>query len=162
MSITERESDLLAQAAGMVMDRESDLLLRRAARVITGWHEFAVDQKGRVVLPGPWRRALGAPFVLVPHPDGTLRGVRPVDWLQLVEVPLFRYGLSGSHIVEDICPMSGRFTIPATLRQHAALIPGCGVTLVGLGDSFRLLGSARWQAEKREIEREMLSARRGR
>lgn len=122
------------------------LLLKRrtgrtkdAARRLTGWHEYQLDRKGRVVLPQCWVRRLRWPLAVTPLPEARLcafpaGGTEPDD----------------ARLIGQPCPTTRRITLPHLLRQHADLYPGCPVILIGRGDCFEIISRERWLREQRE------------
>ena len=121
-----------------------------------GWHEHAMDRKGRVSVPSKFREILVDKYsesLIVTNFDRCLVAYPVEEWEQLErkasalpqlkkEVKAFqRFFISGA--VE--CPLDaqGRILIPPTLREFADL--GKEVVLVGMLKKMELWSKARWK-----------------
>ena len=124
-----------------------------------GKFEHTMDEKGRIQMPSPFRRKLGADeatevSVVVTLSDQCLAVYPAVAWEAKVaqimtaaqtdpNVIMFKRLIVGS---AQECPLdkAGRILVPADLRRHAGLEKDCLV--VGQIDKMEIWSAERWQA----------------
>lgn len=122
-------------------------------QLITGWREYRLDKKCRLVIPREWLALLGLPFVMVPTRDGRLFVTSNKRWRRLLQSggshPLYDHAnLTGT---EQICTLdwtTSRILIPYPLREHVGLRPGMLVRMVGRGDAVEIISRDRWLKEQ--------------
>lgn len=93
-----------------------------------GEHHYALDEKGRIVLPPKFRSALGPKVVVTRGVDGQLDVYSPREWAQfekklralsIKKRDLVRFFLASAEDVE--LDGQGRMMLPAHLRSHAKI-----------------------------------------
>lgn len=119
-----------------------------------GEYAHTVDTKGRLILPSKLREALGEEFVVTKGVDGCLFVYDKTEWANFEEKlnalsitnresrKALRFFLSGASYVE--VDKQGRFLLPASLREYAALEKE--VILVGCGRNLEIWNKDRWEA----------------
>lgn len=93
-----------------------------------GEHHYALDEKGRLVLPPKFRRALGPTVVVTRGVDGCINVYSPREWTRF-ERDLRALSIKKRHVVrfflasaEDVeLDQQGRMMLPAHLRAHAKI-----------------------------------------
>ncbi|MCW5892107.1 MAG: division/cell wall cluster transcriptional repressor MraZ [bacterium] len=133
-----------------------------------GHFEHAVDQKGRVAVPAPFREALSAlPDERLVVTKFMLGGKRCLDayplasWRTLEEKVLAKERFDPkmmafrnvyiSGAAEVACDGQGRILLPPTLRQYAGIAEAA--TIVGDVDKFRIWDRQSWHGLFEEQER---------
>ncbi len=118
-----------------------------------GQYEHTMDAKGRVIIPGKFREALGESFVITRGLDGCLWVMDESNWSALEEIltgipslleegAAFKRYLMGSAC--DCEPdKNGRMMIPTMLRTAAGL--GKEVVFSGLGNRIEVWDKARYE-----------------
>lgn len=125
----------------------------------THWH--ALDAKGRVVLPSPFRRqlqdgevvmTLGQEKCLTVHPRAewdiiraNLRALRTTDRRERTFVRMLT-----SHASTQTLDRQGRVTLPLELRAYAGIELDSEVAVVGADNRIELWNGDRWSAYKAE------------
>lgn len=119
--------------------------------MLKGEHQYALDEKGRVVIPPRFRRVLGDQVVLTRGIDPCVAVYSPTEWLKVEEAlrrlptrqrDVVRYLLAGA--VDVDLDRQGRITLPQHLRQHAGIERD--VVVVGLISRLEIWSLATWQA----------------
>ena len=122
-----------------------------------GKFEHTLDDKGRLAIPSPFRRKLGADSadttLMVTISDQCLAAYPMAEWEQKLaaitklnqldpRVMAFKRIFIGC---AQECPLdkAGRILIPADLRRDAQIDKDC--VLVGQLEKFELWGAERWQ-----------------
>ena len=121
--------------------------------------EYAIDAKGRVNIPSPFREQLQEQgqdsFFITNSFDGCLYGYAASEWSRIEEqlshasstdpeIAFFiRFFIGGA--VEVVPDKQGRILIPPSLREHAQLEKD--VVFTGLTKRFEIWSLARWQEE---------------
>lgn len=119
--------------------------------MLRGEYQYALDDKGRVVLPPRFRRALGDPVIATRGIDPCVSVYSTERWAKVEEslsrLPtnkrdIRRYLLAGA--VDLDVDRQGRVTLPAHLRQHAGI--DRDVVVVGLIDHVEIWSRPAWQS----------------
>jgi len=118
--------------------------------VFRGEHRYSLDDKGRVVIPRNFRRALGATAVVTRGLDECVALYAPAEWaknekkLQTQAVArrdFVRFMLSSAEDVE--LDRQGRISIPQHLREYAKIEREAVV--VGVGSRIEIWGLENWK-----------------
>jgi MraZ protein len=125
--------------------------------MFSGTSVYTVDPKGRVTMPKEFRALLGEPFVLTKGLGGCLLAVSQEHWDKILErystsVTFQRFYLSAAHPAKAH-PRTGRFLVPAPLREFARVRPGADVAVVGIAEGVEVWDKARWDKLSRELPR---------
>jgi MraZ protein len=119
--------------------------------MLKGEFQYALDDKGRVVIPPKFRRVLGDQVVVTRGFDPCISVYPPAEWARLEEglrkLPIkqrdvLRYVLAGA--VDVDLDRQGRVTLPPHLRQHAGIERD--VVVVGLIDRLEIWSRPTWQS----------------
>jgi MraZ protein len=119
--------------------------------MLRGEYQYALDDKGRVVVPPKFRRALGEQVVATRGIDPCVAVYSLPEWTKLEEAlrklstskrDVTRYLLAGAVDLE--LDRQGRVTLPAHLRQHAGIERD--VVVVGLGIRLEIWSRPTWQS----------------
>jgi len=131
-----------------------------------GRFNYAIDPKGRVNVPSPFRETLqdrGQESFFITNFSGCLYAFAADDWDRIEEklsrVPstdrrkqaFVRFFLGGA--VEAIPDKQGRILIPPSLREYAQLDKD--VVFQGIANRFEIWSLERWDEEFGRFEREM-------
>lgn len=128
--------------------------------MLKGEFQYALDEKGRVVIPPRFRRVLGDQVVATRGLDPCISVYSPAEWAKVADALLklstkqrdvMRYLLAGAVDIE--LDRQGRITLPLHLRQHAGIERE--VVVVGLISRLEIWNYAGWQSY---IEKAKLSA----
>ena len=118
--------------------------------MLRGEAEYALDEKGRVVIPPKFRAAMGEHIIVTRWVDPCLAAFSPVEWQTLEErlraLPVgdrdvVRLIFSGAHDCD--LDRQGRIFLPPHLRQHACITRQ--VTIVGVGQRLEIWDSDAWR-----------------
>lgn len=109
--------------------------------MLTGSYVFALDAKGRLVIPAPFREAVGDPVTLAAGPAASILLPGPAAPVGFAELTFTRVLVENSRVV-----------IPYPLRVWAGLAPGDEVAVCGSGRGVYLLAWKRCLAALRERE----------
>jgi MraZ protein len=118
--------------------------------MLRGEAEYALDEKGRVVIPPKFRAAMGEHIIVTRWVDPCLAAFSPVEWQTLEErlraLPVgdrdvVRLIFSGAHDCD--LDRQGRIFLPPHLRQHAGITRQ--VTIVGVGQRLEIWDSDAWR-----------------
>ena len=125
-----------------------------------GEFQHSIDAKGRLIVPSKLREKLGEKFVVTRGLDGCLFGYPLSEWEKLEEklneMPLAKKDARTfvrffySAATECEIDKQGRINIPATLREHAALMNSC--VIIGVSNRIEIWDEARWPAFTTEAE----------
>jgi MraZ protein len=120
----------------------------------TGEHQHTLDDKGRVILPAPFRNTLEGGVVLSPGKDHCISIQPQTEFDQQVralkariaagEAPRSDMRILAAKTYQQAPDSQGRLTIPPTLREYAGLERDLMVT--GALDSIEIWDLATWQA----------------
>lgn len=119
--------------------------------MLKGEYQYALDDKGRVVIPPRFRRVLGDQVVATRGIDPCVAVYSPAEWAKVEEAlrrlptkqrDVVRYMLAGA--VDLDLDRQGRVTLPPHLRQHAAIERD--VVVVGLISRFEIWNRTGWQS----------------
>ncbi|MBM3469531.1 MAG: division/cell wall cluster transcriptional repressor MraZ [Armatimonadetes bacterium] len=128
--------------------------------MLKGEFQYALDDKGRVVIAPRFRRVLGDQVVATRGLDPCISVYSPAEWAKVADALLklstkqrdvMRYLLAGAVDIE--LDRQGRITLPLHLRQHAGIERE--VVVVGLISRIEIWNYAGWQSY---IEKAKLSA----
>jgi MraZ protein len=134
--------------------------------IFRGRFEYAIDPKGRVNIPSPFRDRLqesGQESFFITNFSDCLYSFAAEDWARIEErlshVPstdrrknaFVRFFLGGA--VEVIPDKQGRILVPPSLRSYAQLEKD--VVFLGMPNRFEIWSLARWQEEVGRFEREV-------
>ena len=128
--------------------------------VFVGVHDRQLDDKGRLALPAPFRAELGDRCYLSLDHDGcvTLRETTEFENHAKELIELEKRGeltrsrrraiaTTSSQVSVD---KQGRITLEDKLRQHAGLVPGSPVKVVGTFDAIEIWRPERFQTVETE------------
>lgn len=122
-----------------------------------GEHHYSLDDKGRVVLPPKFRRALGNTVVVTRGLDECVAVYAPAEWTKnekkLRALPVSRrdfarFMLSSAEDVE--LDKQGRISIPQHLREYAKIDREAAV--IGMGNRLEIWGEANWKRYIAEVQ----------
>jgi len=125
-----------------------------------GQHEHSLDDKGRVILPKPYRDALADGMFLTQGLEGCLWLFPAARWEQISErLASTDLTVTSSRLlerliypgVETMLDRQGRIPIPQSLREFAELAPAHPVMVLGVKDRIELWKPETWRAHSREI-----------
>lgn len=124
-----------------------------------GEHYYSLDEKGRVVLPPKFRRALGNTVVVARGLDECVAIYSPQEWarnekklraLAVNRRDFVRFVLASA---EDVAlDRQGRMTIPAHLRQYAKI--DREAVVVGVGSRLEIWSLESWQRYIAKVQAE--------
>jgi MraZ protein len=129
--------------------------------MLKGEYQYALDEKGRVVIPPKFRHVLGEQVVATRSVDECISIYSPTEWARLEEAlqklptrqrDILRYVLAGAVDLE--VDRQGRVTLPPHLRQHAKI--DRDVVVVGLVKRLEIWHRPTWTAY---LEKTQTSAR---
>jgi MraZ protein len=118
-----------------------------------GEYRHGIDEKGRLTMPSKYRELVGKSFVLTKGLDGCLFVYPIQEWQSLTDaierLPLtnpsarafIRIFLAGA--CESELDRQGRFLIPSSLREYAALERDAVVC--GVGNRLEVWSVDRWE-----------------
>jgi MraZ protein len=119
--------------------------------MLRGEYQYALDDKGRVVIPPKFRRALGDQVVATRGLDPCVAIYSPLEWAKVEDTlrrlptnkrDVTRYLLAGAADLE--LDRQGRVTLPVHLRQHAGIERD--VVVVGLISRLEIWSRSAWQS----------------
>lgn len=125
--------------------------------MFSGTFVYTVDPKGRVTMPQRFRALLGDPFVLTKGLGGCLLAVSREQWENVMRryersVTFQRFYLSAAHDARAH-ERTGRFLVPAPLREFAHVRPGADVAVVGIGEGVEVWDKVRWDRLCKDLPR---------
>jgi MraZ protein len=125
--------------------------------MFSGTFVYTVDPKGRVTMPQRFRSLLGDPFVLTKGLGGCLLAVSATQWSGVMtrfsaSVTFQRFYLSAAHEARAH-ERTGRFLVPAPLREFAHVRPGADVAVVGIGEGVEVWDKVRWDKICKDLPR---------
>jgi MraZ protein len=131
--------------------------------MFSGEYEHSIDDKGRLIIPMRLRSELPENVFITRGFDGCLF-LYPVEtWNDIAshvnQLPMTqRQGRFISRLlfagIETTLDKQGRISIPATLREHAAIELGTEVVVVGVNNRLELWSKSRWQEVTETLETE--------
>jgi len=115
-----------------------------------GEHHYSLDEKGRIVLPPRFRRALGNAVVVTRGLDECVAVYAPAEWAKN-ERKLRSQAVSRRDIVRFMLASAedadidgqGRLTLPAHLRQYAKI--DREAVVIGVGSRLEIWSLENWQ-----------------
>lgn len=121
--------------------------------MFSGEYEHSIDDKGRLIIPMRLRSELPENVFITRGFDGCLF-LYPVETWQEIATHLNQLPMTqqqGRVIsrllfagIETSLDKQGRISIPATLRDHAAIALGSEVVVVGVNNRIELWSKSRW------------------
>jgi MraZ protein len=130
-----------------------------------GEYQYAVDEKGRIVVPPAFRAFLEDGMVITRGMESCLYVFPVAQWerieSRLEQLPLtnrdarnfVRFFYSGA--TKGKLDSAGRITLPAPLRQFADVEPASGhVIVAGTPNRLELWNEARWNANLEHVQTE--------
>jgi len=124
--------------------------------MLRGEAEYALDEKGRVVIPPKFRVAVGERVTVTRWIDRCLAAFSPVEW-QTLEEKLRTQPLKNRDFVRlllsaaEDCDLDrqGRIYLPPHLRAYAAI--SRSVTIIGMANRLEIWSTAVWRTALRKI-----------
>ena len=123
------------------------------ATTFGGTFSNSVDEKARVLLPGPWRDYVNDRVVLLCGPDGCIRGYTKETWDEILRrgvqkqsewpTALRRYLGTATEVQRE---QNYRVTIPEIMLSYADLKHPCRASVTGVGVGFEIWHPDRYQA----------------
>ena len=117
--------------------------------MLRGEYQYALDDKGRVVIPPKFRRALGDQVVGTRGIDPCISLYSPSEWTKVEEAlrrlptskrDVVRYLLAGAADLD--LDRQGRISLPQHLREHAGIERD--VVVVGLSNKIEIWSRPTW------------------
>ncbi len=117
---------------------------------LKGEHAYALDEKGRVVIPPKFRHVLGDTVVATRGFETCIGIYSPAEWLKVEEAvrrlrvkdqAVLRYVLAGAVDLE--VDRQGRVMLPPHLREHAKIKRE--VVVVGLSSRVEIWSRPLWK-----------------
>lgn len=123
----------------------------------SGTFVYTVDPKGRVTMPQKFRAVLGGPFILTKGLGGCLLAMSREQWDDVMRrfnssVTFQRFYLAAAHEARAH-DRTGRFLVPAPLREFGHVRPGQDVAVVGIGEGVEVWDKARWDQLCKDLPR---------
>lgn len=119
-----------------------------------GEYQHSIDEKGRIIMPARFRDQLGERFIITRGLDGCLFVYPMQEWEKLAggvqNLPLARKDarifsrMLFSGAAECECDKQGRISIPASLREYAAIQRD--VVTIGVSSRIEIWAQDKWQA----------------
>ncbi|MGB9867287.1 MAG: division/cell wall cluster transcriptional repressor MraZ [Bacillota bacterium] len=128
--------------------------------MLIGEYQHTLDEKGRLTIPARFREDLGDRFILTKGLDGCLFGYPLAEWkaleAKLRALPMtkadarafVRLLLAGANECE--LDRQGRFVLPNSLREHAAITKEAVIT--GVSTRIEIWSKQRWEEYKGKAE----------
>ena len=126
--------------------------------MLRGEAQYALDDKGRVVIPPKFRGVMGDRITVTRWIEPCLAAFSPVEW-QSLEEKLRMLPLGNADVVRllmsaaEDCDLDrqGRITLPPHLREHAAITRG--VTIIGVGSRLELWSTPNWRRKLQSVRK---------
>ncbi len=126
--------------------------------MLRGEYQYALDDKGRVVIPPKFRRALGDQVVATRWIDPCISLYSPAEWAKVEEAlrrlptskrDVMRFLLAGAADLD--LDRQGRVTLPQHLREHAGI--DREVVVVGLSSRIEIWSRSTWQSYLKKAQK---------
>ena|SRR5215469_1981197 len=126
--------------------------------MLRGEAQYALDDKGRVVIPPKFRAVMGDRIIVTRWTDPCLFAFSAPEWQSLEEklrtLPLGqhearRYVLSAAEDCE--LDRQGRIFLAPHLREHAGITRS--VTIIGVGGHLELWSTPAWRKRLQKVRR---------
>ncbi|HYM70191.1 MAG TPA: division/cell wall cluster transcriptional repressor MraZ [bacterium] len=126
--------------------------------MLRGEAQYALDDKGRVVIPPKFRAVMGDRITVTRWIEPCLAAFSPVEW-QALEEKLRMLPLGSADVqrlllssAED-CDLDrqGRITLPPHLREHAGITRG--VTILGVGARLEVWSTPNWRRKLQSVRK---------
>jgi len=126
--------------------------------MLRGEAQYALDDKGRVVIPPKFRAEMGDRITVTRWIEPCLAAFSPVEW-QSLEEKLRMLPLGNADFVRlllsaaEDCDLDrqGRITLPPHLREHAAITRG--VTIIGVGSRLEVWSTPNWRRKLQSVRK---------
>jgi len=126
--------------------------------MLRGEAQYALDDKGRVVIPPKFRAEMGDRITVTRWIEPCLAAFSPVEW-QSLEEKLRMLPLGNADFVRlllsaaEDCDLDrqGRTTLPPHLREHAAITRG--VTIIGVGSRLEVWSTPNWRRKLQSVRK---------
>jgi len=126
--------------------------------MLRGEAEYALDDKGRVVIPPKFRGPMGDRIIVTRWIDPCLAAFSPVEW-QALEEKLRTLPLGNRDFVRlllsaaEDCDLDrqGRITLAPHLREHASITRG--VTIIGAGSHLEFWSTPTWRRRLQKVRK---------
>ncbi len=126
--------------------------------MLRGEAQYALDDKGRVVIPPKFRAVMGDRIIVTRWIDPCLAAFSPVEW-QSLEEKLRKLPLGNRDFVRlllsaaEDCDLDrqGRIVLAPHLREHAGITRG--VTIVGAGAHLEIWSTPNWRRRLQKIRK---------
>jgi MraZ protein len=124
--------------------------------MLRGEAEYALDEKGRVVIPPKFRVTLGERVIVTRWIDPCLVAFSPAEW-QSLEEKLRTQPLKNRDFVRlllsaaEDCDLDrqGRIYLPPHLRACGATTSG--VAIIGMGNRLEIWSTPHWRTRLRKV-----------
>jgi MraZ protein len=124
--------------------------------MLRGEAEYALDEKGRVVIPPKFRVTLGERVIVTRWIDPCLGAFSPTEW-QSLEEKLRSQPLKNRDFVRlllsaaEDCDLDrqGRIYLPPHLRAYGSIRRG--VTIIGMGNRLEIWSTPLWRTRLRKV-----------
>jgi len=126
--------------------------------MLRGEAEYALDDKGRVVIPPKFRGTMGDRIIVTRWIDPCLAAFSPVEW-QVLEEKLRTLPIGSRDFVRlllsaaEDCDLDrqGRITLAPHLREYASITRG--TTIIGAGSHLEIWSTASWRRRLQKVRR---------
>jgi MraZ protein len=124
--------------------------------MLRGEAQYALDEKGRVVIPPKFRAIVGDRLIVTRWIDKCLAAFAPVEWKSLEE-KLRNQPLGNRDFVRlllsaaEDCDLDrqGRIYLPPHLRKHAGILRD--VTIIGMGSRLEIWSTPSWRRQLQKV-----------
>ncbi len=126
--------------------------------MLRGEAQYALDEKGRVVIPPKFRSAMGDRITVTRWIDRCLAAFAPAEWKSLEE-KLRNQPLGNRDFVRlllsaaEDCDLDrqGRIFLAPHLRKHAGIVRD--VTIIGMGARLEIWSSPDWRRQLLKVSK---------
>lgn len=126
--------------------------------MLRGEAEYALDEKGRVVIPPKFRAIMGDRLIVTRWIDRCLAAFAPPEW-QALEEKLRDQPLGNRDFVRlllsaaEDCDMDrqGRIFLAPHLRKYAGI--SRGVTIIGMGVRLEIWSTSTWRRQIQKVSK---------
>ena len=124
--------------------------------MLRGEAQYALDEKGRVVIPPKFRAIVGDRLIVTRWIDKCLAAFAPKEW-QSLEEKLRNQPLGNRDFVRlllsaaEDCELDrqGRIFLPPHLRKHATILKD--VTIIGMGSRLEIWSTPNWRRQLHKV-----------
>ena len=121
----------------------------------------SIDDKGRVIIPKPFREPFEAGLHMIRGLSGKCLWLFPLDEWPVQRATLLAHLTAGAGAVDAVRFLrtgfaetpdrQGRAMIPAPLRDHCGLKPNSAVAALGMGHRLELWSAELWQKQAVDV-----------